>query len=160
VTQHVATVGSTAEEMRIVHDLTTLSARERQQMIDDFVARVFDTVPADAPDAGIAQGMRTMPAEMPDEATPEQVSAWLEPAGLVADESFEARVREMALAGAAVTPQAPNAVEVDAGRMQTLGRQALAHGVAPGSREAERLIAELLDDGSPTPASSGTGKSG
>ncbi len=160
MTQHVATVGSTAEEMRIVHDLTTLSARERQQMIDDFVARVFDTVPADAPDAGIAQGMRTMPAEMPDEATPEQVSAWLEPAGLVADESFEARVREMALAGAAVTPQAPNAVEVDAGRMQTLGRQALAHGVAPGSREAERLIAELLDDGSPTPASSGTGKSG
>jgi hypothetical protein len=66
---------------------------------------------------------------------------------LVADESFEARVREMALAGAAATPQAPDALEVDAGRMQTLGRQALADGVAPGSPEAERLIAELLDDG-------------
>jgi DNA-binding transcriptional MerR regulator len=145
--QHVATVGSTAEEMRIVHDLATLSARERQQMIDDFVARVFDSVPDDAPGAGIAEGMRTMPAELPDEPAPEQVAAWLELAGLVADEAFEARVREMALAGAAATPEGPDALQVDAGRMQTLGRRALADGVLPGSSEAERLVAELLDDG-------------
>jgi DNA-binding transcriptional MerR regulator len=145
--QHVATVGSTTEEMRIVHDLATLSARERQQMIDDFVARVFDDVPDDAPGAGIAQGMRTMPAELPDEPTPEQVAAWLELAGLVADPSFEARVREMALAGAAATPEAPDAMAADMGRMQTLGRQALADGVVPGNPEAERLVAELLGDG-------------
>src|SRR5688572_28017147 len=117
--QHVATVGSTTEEMRIVHDLATLSARERQQMIDDFVARVFGDVPDDAPGAGIAQGMRTLPAELPDEPTPEQVSAWLELAGLVADASFEARVREMALAGAAATPEDPDALDADMGQMQT-----------------------------------------
>ena len=145
--QHVATVGSITEEMRIVHDLATLSARERQQMIDDFVARVFDEVPDDAPGAGIAQGMRTLPAELPDEPTTEQVSAWLELAGLVADPSFEARVREMAVTGAAATPKDPDATGLDAGRMQTLGRQALADGVAPGSPEAERLVTELLDDG-------------
>ena len=145
--QHVATVGSTTEEMRIVHDLATLSARERQQMIDDFVARVFGDVPDDAPGAGIAQGMRTLPAELPEEPTPEQVAAWLELAGLVADASFEARVREMAVTGAAATPEGPGALAADMGRMQTLGRQALADGVAPGSPEAERLVAELLDDG-------------
>jgi DNA-binding transcriptional MerR regulator len=145
--QHVATAGSTTEEMRIVHDLATLSARERQQMIDDFVARVFDEVPDDSPGAGIAHGMRTMPAELPDEPTPEQVAAWLELAGLVADESFEARVREMALAGAAATPEDPDAMAADMGRLQSLGRQALADGVPPGSPAAERLVAELLDDG-------------
>ena len=35
----------------------------------------------------------------------------------------------------------------DWGRLQTLGRQALRDGVAPGSPEAERLVAELFDDG-------------
>jgi DNA-binding transcriptional MerR regulator len=148
--QHVATVGSTTEEMRIVHDLATLSARERQQMIDDFVARVFDDVPDDAPGAGIAQGMRTLPAELSEEPTPEQVSAWLELAGLVADASFEARVREMAVTGAAATPEDPDAIAADMGRMQTLGRQALTDGVVPGSPEAERLVADLLDDGRAT----------
>ena len=54
-----------------MRDLATLSARERQQMIDDFVARVFGDVPDDAPGAGIAQGMRTLPAELPDEPTEE-----------------------------------------------------------------------------------------
>jgi DNA-binding transcriptional MerR regulator len=145
--QHVATVGSTTEEMRIVHDLATLSARERQQMIDEFVARVFDDVPHDAPGAGIAQGMRTMPAELPDDPTPEQVAAWLELAGLVADASFEARVREMARTGAAATPEEPDTPDVDAGRLEAVGRQALADGVTPGSPEAERLVAELLDGG-------------
>ena len=144
--QHVATVGSTTEEMRIVHDLATLSARERQQMIDDFVARVFGDVPDDAPGAGIAQGMRTLPAELPEEPTPEQIAAWLELAGLVADAGFEARVREMAVTGAAATPGDPDVLAADMGRMQTLGRQALTDGVAPGSPEAERLVAELLDD--------------
>jgi hypothetical protein len=38
----------------------------------------------------------------------------------------------------------------DMGRMQTLGRRAIADGVAPGSPEAERLVAELLDDGRAT----------
>ena len=139
--QHVATVGSTTEEMRIVHDLATLSARERQQMIDDFVARVFGDVPDDAPGAGIAQGMRTLPAELPDEPTPEQVAAWLELAGLVADASFEARVREMAVTGAAATPEDPDAT----GRRHGTDADARAAGARrrrgarqPGGRAAGR----------------------
>jgi DNA-binding transcriptional MerR regulator len=145
----VAAAGTTTEEMGLVHDLATLSARERQQLIDDFVARAFAGVPEEAPGAGIAAGMRTLPAELPEEPTSEQVAAWLELARLVADPAFADRVREMALAGAAATPEEPDASQVDAGRMVTLGRDALASGVLPGTPAAEALVAELLDDGRP-----------
>jgi DNA-binding transcriptional MerR regulator len=147
--EHVATVGSTTEEMGIMHDLATLSARERQQLIDDFVARTFAGLPDDTSGAGIATGMRTLPAELPDEPTAEQVSAWLELASLVTDDTFAERVRQMAVVGAGATPEDPDTLRADAGRMQTLGRQALADGVVPGSPAAERLVAELLDDGRP-----------
>jgi DNA-binding transcriptional MerR regulator len=145
----VAAAGTTTEEMGLVHDLATLSARERQQLIDDFVARAFDGVPEEAPGAGIAAGMRTLPAELPEEPTSEQVAAWLELARLVADPAFADRVREMALAGAAATPEEPDSSQVDAGRMVAMGRDALAAGLLPGTPAAEALVAELLDDGRP-----------
>ena len=140
----VAAAGTTTEEMGIVHELATLSARERQQLIDGFVARAFEGVPDDAPGAGIAAGMRSLPAELPEDPTPEQVGAWLELARLVADLAFADRVREMALAGAGATPEEPDALGADAGRMVSLGREALASSVVPGSPQAEALVAEWL----------------
>jgi DNA-binding transcriptional MerR regulator len=146
---HLATATTRTEELRIVHELATLSARERQQLIDAFVERAFAGVPEDAPGAGIAASMRTLPAELPDDPTGEQVSAWLELATLVEDPAFADRVREMALAGAMATPEEPDAMQVDMGRLQNLGRRALAEQVSPGSARAEELVAELLDDGRP-----------
>jgi DNA-binding transcriptional MerR regulator len=146
--QVVARTGTTPEEMSIVSDLAALSARERQQVIDDFVDRAFAGLPGDAPGAGLAAPMRALPAELPDDPSPEQVAAWLELARLVADDGFAARVREMAGAGAGATPEDPDP-GVDAGRMVTLGRQALADGVVPGSAAAEALVTDLLDDGRP-----------
>ncbi len=146
---HLATATTRTEELRIVHELATLSARERQQLIDAFVERAFAGVPDDAPGAGIAASMRTLPAELPDEPTSEQVSAWLELATLLEDPAFADRVREMALAGAMATPEEPDAVQVDMGRLQNLGRRALAEQVVPGTARAEELVAELLDDGHP-----------
>ena len=142
----VAAAGTTTEEMGIVHELATLSARERQQLIDEFVARAFDGVPEDAPGAGIAAGMRTLPAELPEDPTTEQVGAWLELARLVADPAFADRVREMAVAGPGATPEEPDPLGADAGRMVSLGRRALADGVDPGSPEAEALVAEWLGE--------------
>jgi DNA-binding transcriptional MerR regulator len=142
----VATAGTTTEELRIVHDLATLSARERQQLIDEFVERAFAGLPADAPGAGIAAGMRMLPAELPDEPTPEQVAAWLELAGLVVDPAFADRVREMAVAGAGATPDEPDTLGADAGRMVSLGRKGLAEDLASGSAGAEALVAEWLGD--------------
>lgn len=142
----VAAAGSTTEEMGIVHELASLSARERQQLIDDFVAHAFEGVPEDAPGAGIAAGMRTLPAGLPEDPTTEQVGAWLELARLVADPTFAARVREMALAGAGATPEEPDTLGADAGRMVSLGRRGLQGGVVPGSPEAEALVAEWLGE--------------
>ncbi|SDD06059.1 DNA-binding transcriptional regulator, MerR family [Geodermatophilus telluris] len=144
--QAVVHAGTPTEEMRIVSDLAALSARERQQIVDAFVDRAFAGLPDDAPGAGLAAPMRSLPAELPEEPTAEQVAAWLELARLLADDGFAARVREMAVAGAGAVPGDPDP-GVDAGRLQTLGRRALADGVPPGGAAAEALVAELLDDG-------------
>jgi hypothetical protein len=80
------------------------------------------------------------------------VAAWLELAGLVTDPEFADRVRQMAVVGAMATPEDPDAMQVDMGRLQTLGRTALAEQVEPGSARAEELVRELLDDGRPPAA--------
>ncbi len=82
-----------------MHKLARLSARERQQIIDDFVDETFADVDPQAPAMGIARSMRQLPAELPDDPTPEQVDAWVELAELAADPGFRQRVRSMALAG-------------------------------------------------------------
>jgi DNA-binding transcriptional MerR regulator len=128
----------------LMNDLTRLSAEERQQMIDEFVDAAFDGIDPDAQGAGIAQAMRSMPAQLPDDPTTEQVEAWIELAELVSEPSFRARVREMATTGAASDPAAfptdPAAVIEQAGA-------ALAAGVEPGTPAAEQVLAGLVPAG-------------
>ena len=125
----------------LMNDLTRLSAEERQQMIDDFVDAAFDGIDPDAQGAGIAQAMRSMPAQLPDDPTTEQVEAWIELAELVSEPSFRARVREMATTGAASDPTEfptdPAAVIEQAGA-------ALAADVEPGTPAAEQVLARLV----------------
>jgi DNA-binding transcriptional MerR regulator len=135
----VATRGNTIEETLLMHKLARLSAQERQQMIDDFVDRVFaDAGPGD-PGAGIARQMRQLPAELPDDPTPQQVDAWVELAELIADEDFRQRVRTMAVAG---RPEPPPALDHQA----VLGHagQALADRIAPDSPEARPVLDQLV----------------
>src|SRR5262249_2187182 len=94
----VARRGSATEEMKLMHELAKLAARERQRMIDEFVDEAWSGVEPRAENNHIAQGMRKMPADLPDDPSPEQVDAWVELAELVADPSFKARVREMVVA--------------------------------------------------------------
>jgi DNA-binding transcriptional MerR regulator len=105
VLRSVSQRGSTTEEMRLVHKLARLSAQQRQRIIDDFVDHTFDGIDSDAPGAHIAQAMRQMPAELPDDPTPDQVDAWVELAELVNDRTFRQRVRQMAVTGAESAPQ-------------------------------------------------------
>lgn len=143
----------TPEEVSLVHDLARLSAAERQQMIDEFVAETFAGTAPDAPGAGIAGAMRTLPAELPDEPTTEQVAAWVELAELVGDPGFRARVREMAVAGAAGTvPQGgpdPAAITEHAGAAQ-------AAGLDPASPEAAEVVARLMPAGADRAAAAAT----
>ena len=138
VLRAVAARGSDIEETKQMNDLARLSARERQQIIDDFVDRTF----AGVPPTTIAQSMRTMPAELPDDPTPEQVDAWIELAGLVADEGFRRRTRAMVLAGPVRGGPDHGAVTEHAGR-------ALADGIDPASPEGKQVLDQIIPPGTP-----------
>jgi DNA-binding transcriptional MerR regulator len=145
----VATRGTTIEETLLMHKLARLSAQERQQMIDDFVDGVFAGVDPQAPGAGIARGMRQLPAELPDDPTPEQVDAWVELAELIADPQFRQRARTMAEAGQQAGPQTgsqagPPASGPDYQAVLEHAGQALADGIAPGSPEGQSVLDRLV----------------
>jgi DNA-binding transcriptional MerR regulator len=149
----VASRGTTIEETLLMHKLARLSAQERQQMIDDFVDGVFAGVDPQAPGAGIARRMRQLPAELPDDPTPEQVDAWVELAELIADPEFRQRARTMAVAGQQADqradprtgPQAaPSASGLDYQAVLEHAGQALADGIAPGSPEGQSVLDRLI----------------
>jgi DNA-binding transcriptional MerR regulator len=142
VLRSVAQRGSTTEEMTIMHKMAKLSAAERQQLIDQFVDKAFEGIDTEAPGAWIAKGMRSMPSELPDDPTPEQVDAWVELAELLQDEDFQRRCREMAVAGAATeTPAVPS----DQAAIAEKSQAALDRGVAPDSAEGQRLLNDMID---------------
>ncbi|MGH3402595.1 MAG: MerR family transcriptional regulator [Streptosporangiaceae bacterium] len=141
VLRSVAARGSDIEEARLMTDLARLSARERQHIIDEFVDRTFAGVAPDAPAMGIARGMRAMPAELPDDPSAEQVDAWIELAGLVADEGFQRRARDMVQAGSSATrpPWGVDAVAV----LEHAGR-ALADALDPAAPEARPVLDQII----------------
>jgi DNA-binding transcriptional MerR regulator len=141
VLSSVSRRGSTTEEMKLMHELAKLSAQERQRIIDEFVDEAFAGVEPRPEGAHIATGMRTMPAELPDEPTPEQVDAWIELAELVSDPSFKARVREMAVAGSqAAEPAQP----FEPGPVMQHAGGAVAAGIAPDSPEGKEILDRIV----------------
>lgn len=128
--------GGTTEEMRLMHQLAQMSAEERQRLIDDFVQAAFDGIDPQAPGAHIAQGMRTLPTELPDDPTTEQVEAWVELAELVSDADFARRAREMAVAGAAAQEQPAGP---DPARVMEHAGEAVDLGVDPESAEGRAI---------------------
>lgn len=127
----------------LMTDLTRLSAAQRQELIDSFVDATFAGTDPDAPGAGIANSMRTLPSELPDEPTTEQVEAWIELAELVGDPAFRARAREMAVAGPAAGGQA----QLDPAAVAEHAAPALAEGVDPASAQAAEVLERIVPAG-------------
>ena len=142
-----------ARKAALLHDLSRLSAAQRQEVLDEFVDAVFAGTDPDAPGAGIAGAMRTLPAELPEDPSTEQVEAWVELGELVSDPSFRARAREMAVAGSdgPPPPEGYDATEV----LEQAG-PAHAAGVDPASPEAGALVDRLVAAGTDRPALAGT----
>ncbi|HLU58239.1 MAG TPA: MerR family transcriptional regulator [Pseudonocardia sp.] len=128
----------------LMNDLARLSAAERQQMIDEFVDATFAGTDPDAPGAAIATSMRTLPAELPDEPTTEQVEAWVELAELVNDPAFRARAREMAVAGSQADRDQP---QFDPEPIVEHAGGAVDAGIAPDSPEGQAVLARIIDPG-------------
>jgi DNA-binding transcriptional MerR regulator len=128
----------------LMNDLARLSASERQQMIDEFVDATFAGTDPDAPGAGIANGMRTLPTELPEDPTTEQVEAWIELAELVRDPAFRARAREMAVAGSEAGGDQP---QFDPGPVVEHAGAAVDAGTAPDSPEGQAVLARIIEPG-------------
>ncbi|GAB7045169.1 helix-turn-helix domain-containing protein [Catenuloplanes indicus] len=141
----VAARNGTAEEMRLMHKLAQLSARERQELIDEYVDATFGGVHPESPGYGIAAGMRQL--SLPDDPTPAQVDAWVELAELVSDPDFRARTREMALAGAGAQERLTAAYDFTA--VQEKAGGALADGVPPESARGRQIAREIVGDLAP-----------
>jgi hypothetical protein len=79
------------EEMTMMNKLARMSVAERRQMIDDFLAEVFDGL-----EPSPARAARWAGASLlPDDPTPEQVDAWVELAEIVGDRDFRQRIRQV-----------------------------------------------------------------
>jgi DNA-binding transcriptional MerR regulator len=137
----VAKRGSTMKEALVMHKMARLSARERQQILDDFVAEIFAGVDPASPAMGIARGMRQMPAELPDDPAPEQVDAWIELGELVADEDFRQRARGMVTAGSQAGEPEPHP---DYQAVVEHAPRALANGIAPESAEGKAILDRII----------------
>lgn len=126
-----------------MNDMARLSAQQRQQIIDEFADETFAGIPEDAPGAWIAKAMRTMPTELPDDPTDDQVDAWLELAALVADPAFRESARRMAVTGADPATEQPS--DVDRKLMAELCGGAVRAGIAPDSAQGQQILARLVD---------------
>ncbi|MET8807231.1 MerR family transcriptional regulator [Streptomyces sp. NPDC004546] len=170
----------TFEEMELMHRLATLSEKERRRLIDGFLDAVFEAppqpsltdapqpspadaspqpspadappqlAPADAPHPAEGGLRRSLTPELPDHATEEQVTAWVELAELSLDDEFRAAVRRLVRehagnrhgreGGVAGTPPVPDVVAVARDVVNT----ALASGIRPEAPEADPVVAALV----------------
>jgi len=137
-----ARLGSTPEEMDLMHKLARLSQDERQRLIADFLDAVFGDLSAEPSFAGIR---RSMTPELPDDPEAEQLQAWAELAELAQDPGFRASMRQMASDEAAERGQG-DAPILRRGLVAVVRDQAspaVAAGIEPGSPQASPIVAAL-----------------
>ncbi|RKR91926.1 DNA-binding transcriptional MerR regulator [Micromonospora pisi] len=133
--------GITEGEMTLMHKLARLSARERQQIIDDFVDRAFAGV-EDQDAAVVAGWMRELPPTLPDDPTSDQVDAWMELAELVADEDFQQTVRRLVLSGE-VDNRLEFGLNIRPAVLEHAGR-AVDEAIVPESPEGKRILGQIV----------------
>lgn len=129
--------GSTPREVRQMRELAELSARERRDLIDDFLGQVFGGL--DGFD-GIA---RSLTPELPDDPEPARIEAWIELAGLARDPAFRAGMRLLAERHAA--DRDPTVLRRDpVALVRDEAGPALAAGLDPASAPAGPIVAAVL----------------
>ncbi|MFJ6379252.1 MerR family transcriptional regulator [Kitasatospora sp. NPDC092039] len=159
----VARLGSTPEELTLVHQLARLTEDERGRLIGEFLTGVFDGI---AGGGRFAAAARSLTPELPEEPSAEQVEAWVELARLAGDAGFRALLRGLVEAEAAEAAgvEAAGVGEVGVGEVgaapeagaglprpglavavRELAGPAVAAGVEPGSPEGAAVVAALVE---------------
>ena len=125
------------EEMTLMNKLARMSVAERRQMIDDFLAEVFEGIDAArAPRWGAAWNL-------PDDPSPEQVDAWVEPAELVSDPGFRQRIRQVMDIGRQVDARDGLPDFLDWVHENAVA--AVLRGCPPDSAEAAQVLNRILE---------------
>ena len=138
----VAARGATHQEMDLMHKVAKMSDTERKLMIEDFIDSTFGGVDANPE---LVEMLRAATPDLPDDATAEQVEAWIELAELTQDPDFRASIRRMAEYQAAERAEGDTTGlhhELTVVVRERIG-QAVADGVDPESPAADPILAEL-----------------
>ncbi|MGW4249768.1 MerR family transcriptional regulator [Nocardia sp. NPDC004722] len=93
VLRAVAKRESDDKEIGFMTKLVQLTETERDRIIHDFVDNTFGAVDGNP---AVVELLRSSMPELPDDPTPDQVSAWMDLVELVQDTDFRAAVRRMA----------------------------------------------------------------
>lgn len=131
-----------AQSAALFMRIARMSDAERKRLIEDFVDSTFGGVDANPE---LVELVRAATPDLPDDATAEQVEAWIELAELTQDPDFRASVRRMAEYQAAERAEGDTTGlhhELTAVVRERIG-QAIADGIDPESPAANRIIAEL-----------------
>ncbi|WP_030512152.1 MerR family transcriptional regulator [Microbispora rosea] len=147
VLRTIARRGGTTEETTMTHRLAHLSAAQRQQVIDQFVENTFSGIALDDDAEVVAEWMRELPGELPDDPAPGQVDAWIELTDLVTDEDFRQRLRRIALAGAS-SVASRYGLELRSLALRHADR-ARAESIAPDSAEGRSILDQIVEPGLP-----------
>jgi DNA-binding transcriptional MerR regulator len=126
------------EETTMMNKLARMSVAERRQMIDDFLAEVFEGLepsPARAARWAVA-------ADLPDDPAPEQVDAWVELAEMVGDQDFRQRIRQVTDHG--IELQASDGLQDWAQWAQLNAVAAVLRGCPPDSAEAAQVVDRIM----------------
>lgn len=125
------------EEMTLMNKLARMSVAERRQMIDDFLAEVFEGINA-------ARAPRWDAAwNLPDDPSPEQVDAWVELAELVSDPDFRQRIRQVMDIGRQV--DAKDGLPEFLDWVHENAVAAVLRGCPPDSAEAAQVLNRILE---------------
>ncbi|WP_034341654.1 MerR family transcriptional regulator [Deinococcus misasensis] len=137
------------EHLRVARTLASLNARERQQVLDQQVERLFQDVPADP--SWIQSLWQGPLMQLPEHLSDMQFEAWLELADLLLDEDF---ILKFQAVGQEFWSQFPD----EASRMKFvkakqhhdhLIQQAVQRGVLPDSPEGQQVMLEAMQTLSP-----------
>jgi DNA-binding transcriptional MerR regulator len=140
VVLRAASASPTEATLRRLSTLVRLDAIERRALLDHFWDRVLDP---DHVAGEVAATFREFGTpDLPDDATPEQLDAWLELAELAADEDFAATTRRNAtwIPEAVGRPVEAGEVMDAAAEGLTVAVELMSRGVSPSDPEADVAV--------------------
>ncbi len=133
--------GASEEDLRRLSMVTKLSNQERRKVIEAFYAKVMEGCPI--ADDWVREMVDASTPDLPDDATAEQLDAWVELATMLDDPSF---VKSMRSRAADFWSKDVNvaALQRVQGDLAKEAAGAIARGVDPTSKDAVAIVHELI----------------